>query len=335
MNILVTGVAGFIGMHIAKRLIERGDDVYGIDNLNSYYDQQLKLDRIDQLNTFVNFRFLTGDIADRDTMSRLFVQHPIDRVVHLAAQAGVRYSIDCPDVYVQSNLVGFANLLEGCRHGNISHLVYASSSSVYGASRRLPFSIDDPADSPISLYAATKRSNELMSHVYAHLFGLPCTGLRFFTAYGPWGRPDMAAFSFTKAIFEGRTIRVFNNGNMKRDFTYIDDIVEAIARVLDRPPDRVDCTPPYRLYNVGNRLPVTLLDFIATLERCIGKNALTTMVDIQPGDVQETFADTTALLRDTGFCPSTPIEVGVARFVEWYKAYYKLSIDSAVLPVSA
>jgi UDP-glucuronate 4-epimerase len=324
MNILVTGAAGFIGMHTSRRLLERGHNVCGIDNLNSYYDSQLKYDRLRELARFSAFRFLRMDIADRDAVTRLFLENRPNRVVHLAAQVGVRYSIDHPEAYVDSNLVGFVNILEACRLSRIDHLVYASSSSVYGSNSKLPFSIGDAVDQPISLYAATKRSNELMAHVYAHLFRIPSTGLRFFTVYGPWGRPDMAVFSFTRAIIEGRTIQVFNNGAMKRDFTYIDDIVEGVLRVLDRPPGEGDCGAFYRLYNIGNQQPVDLLDFIAVLERCIGKKAMTALAPLQPGDVMHTFADIADLMRDTGFRPSTSVEVGLARFVEWYRTYYKL-----------
>jgi UDP-glucuronate 4-epimerase len=335
MNILVTGVAGFIGMHTAMRLLKRGDRVYGIDNLNSYYDPRLKHDRLHELERFTGFRFLQVDIADGALVSRVFREHQIERVVHLAAQVGVRYSIDRPEAYVQSNLVGFVNLLEACRHSKVEHLVYASSSSVYGSNHKLPFAVGDPVDNPISLYAATKRSNELMAHVYSHLFGLSCTGLRFFTVYGPWGRPDMAVFSFTKAIIEGKPIRVFNRGEMKRDFTYVDDIVEGVIRVLGRPPAKSEDIPPYRLYNIGNHQPVSLFTFISVLERCIGKKAITSFDMLQPGDVQDTCADITDLARDTGFFPNTSIETGLERFVEWYRAYYNMpQITDADNPVA-
>jgi UDP-glucuronate 4-epimerase len=323
MNVLVTGVAGFIGMHTAMRLLAEGHAVFGIDNLNSYYDEQLKLARLRQLEQFSAFRFVRMDIGDRDAIRRFFSRCNPDRIVHLAAQAGVRYSIDHPEAYVDSNLVGFVNLLEACRRIDIEHFVYASSSSVYGSNSKLPFSVEDRTDHPISLYAATKKSNELMAHVYSHLFAIPCTGLRFFTVYGPWGRPDMAMSSFTKAISEGRPICLFNNGDMKRDFTYIDDIVEGIVRVLVKPPVSSNGEIPYRLYNIGNRNPVQLLEFIAVLERCLQKKAVTRFEAMQPGDVQHTFADVTDLERDIGFCPCTTIEVGIARFVEWYLNYYE------------
>lgn len=326
MNILVTGAAGFIGMHTAKRLLEEGHAVLGIDNLNSYYDVQLKHARLRQLERFAAFRFCRMDIADKEAIQRFFAEYLFDRVVHLAAQVGVRYSIDHPEAYVESNLIGFVNLLEACRRSKVSHFVYASSSSVYGANSKMPFSVNDRTDHPISLYAATKKSNELLAHVYSHLFTIPCTGLRFFTVYGPWGRPDMATFSFTKAISEGRPIHLFNNGDMKRDFTYIDDVVEGLVRVLDRPRPLREGEVPYQLYNIGNRDPVQLLDFIGVLERCLGAKAITILESMQPGDVPHTFADVSDLIRDTGFCPATPIETGIARFVEWYRDYYPLPV---------
>ncbi len=326
MNILVTGVAGFIGMHTAMRLLTEGHAVFGIDNLNSYYDVQLKLARLGQLKRFPTFRFFRMDIGDAEALRLFFSECKPDLIVHLAAQVGVRYSIDHPETYVDSNLVGFVNLLEASRRSEIKHFVYASSSSVYGSNSKLPFSVEDRTDCPISLYAATKKTNELIAHVYSHLFGIPSTGLRFFTVYGPWGRPDMATFSFTKAISEGRPIRLFNNGDMMRDFTYIDDIVEGVIRVLERPPACKNGETPYRLYNIGNRNPVQLLEFIAILERCLQKRAITTLEPMQPGDVQHTFADVTDLELDTGFCPNTTIEVGIARFVEWYLSYYELPI---------
>jgi UDP-glucuronate 4-epimerase len=326
MNILVTGVAGFIGMHTAMRLLTEGHAVFGIDDLNSYYDVQLKLARLGQLERFSAFRFCRIDIADGEAVRRFFSECNPDRIVHLAAQVGVRYSIDHPEAYVDSNLVGFVNLMEACRRIGINHFVYASSSSVYGSNSKLPFSVEDRTDHPISLYAATKKSNELMAHVYSHLFAIPCTGLRFFTVYGPWGRPDMAMFSFTKAISEGRPIRIFNNGDMMRDFTYIDDIVEGVVRVLGKPPISGNGEIPYRLYNIGNRNPVQLLEFIAVLERCLRKKAITKLEAMQPGDVRHTFADVTDLERDMEFCPHTTIEVGIARFVEWYLNYYKLRV---------
>jgi len=331
--ILVTGAAGFIGFHVSQQLLERGEIVIGLDNLNDYYDVNLKYGRLAQLEPYENFRFHKLDLADRPGMETLFDQHPIDRVVHLAAQAGVRYSIQNPHAYVDSNLVGFLNILEGCRHVSVKHLVYASSSSVYGANRQMPFSEHHPTDHPLSLYAATKKSNELMAHTYSHLYQIPTTGLRFFTVYGPWGRPDMAAFSFTQAIVEGRPIKVFNYGKMRRDFTYIDDIVEGVIRVLDRLPEpnqdqleaRLDpaaSNAPYRLYNIGNNQPVKLLYFIEVLEQCLGMKAQKQLLPLQPGDVLETYANIDDLSRDVGFEPNTPIEVGIARFVDWYKSYY-------------
>jgi len=334
-KILVTGAAGFIGSHVSKVLLDRGDMVVGLDNLNDYYEVSLKKDRLKPLQEQKNFEFVELDVANRDELPKLFSQHKFDGVVHLAAQAGVRYSLENPHAYVDANLVGFVNILEGCRHTQVQHLVYASSSSVYGANTLKPFSVHHSVDHPISLYAASKKSNELMAHTYSHLFGLPTTGLRFFTVYGPWGRPDMAAFLFTKAILEGRPIKVFNEGKMRRDFTFIEDIVEGVIRTLDRPaqpnpswdsmnPDVSSSKAPYRIYNIGNNKPVELLYFIETLEKHLGKEAKKDLMPLQPGDVPETYADIEALQKDTGFTPSTPIEEGLHRFVSWYREYYKV-----------
>jgi UDP-glucuronate 4-epimerase len=322
-KILLSGVAGFIGSHVAHRLLERGDKVVGVDNLNAYYDPRLKQARLDRLIGLNNFAFHQIDIADRDPVAQFFAAERVDRVIHLAAQAGVRYSLTNPSAYIDSNVIGFLNILEGCRHSGVQHLVYASSSSVYGANTTMPFSVHDNVDHPLSLYAATKKANELMAHTYSHLYGLPTTGLRFFTVYGPWGRPDMALFIFTKAILAGEPIKVFNHGRMRRDFTYIDDIVEAITRVVDRAPtgdptwsgnqpDPASSRAPYRLYNIGNNNPVELLELIRVLEGALGKKAVMHLVDIQPGD----------LMHDVGFKPRTTIEEGVAQFVRWYLAYY-------------
>lgn len=334
-RILVTGAAGFIGFHLSKRLLARGDEVVGLDNLNDYYSVQLKLDRLAQLEPLPRFRFVQMDLADRDGMAKLFHEQRFDKVVNLAAQAGVRYSIQNPHAYVDSNLVGFVNVLEGCRHTNVQHLVYASSSSVYGMNTEMPFSIHHNVDHPISLYAASKKANELMAHTYSHLYGLPTTGLRFFTVYGPWGRPDMALFLFAKAILEGRPIDVYNHGKMKRDFTYVDDIVEGVVRVLDNTaqtnsdwtganPDPGTSSAPYRIYNIGNNQPVELLDFIQAIERAVGKEAEKNFMPIQAGDVPATYADVDDLIRDVGFKPATKIGVGVANFVEWYRDYYRV-----------
>lgn len=334
-TILVTGTAGFIGFHVAMRLLDRGDHVIGLDNINDYYDVRLKEARLAQLKPRERFTFVKLDLANRQGMKDLFGNQPVRRVVHLAAQAGVRYSLVNPHAYTESNIEGFMNILEGCRHNQIEHLVYASSSSVYGGNTHMPFSIHDNVDHPVSLYAASKKANELMAHCYAHLYRLPCTGLRFFTVYGPWGRPDMALFIFTKAILEGKPIEVFNQGKMRRDFTYIDDIVEGIIRTLDRPatanpswsgdqPDPGTSSAPARLYNIGNHQPVELLHFIEVLEKALGKKAEKNLLPIQPGDVPATYADIDDLTKDVGFKPSTPIEVGISRFVEWYREFYRV-----------
>jgi UDP-glucuronate 4-epimerase len=326
MEILVTGAAGFIGMHVAARLLQAGHNVTGVDNLNDYYDVRLKQARLNVLKPCSNFRFFKMDLADREKVNELFAGGKFERVIHLAAQAGVRYSLENPHAYIQSNVVAFTNILEGCRRFPVKHLVYASSSSVYGANKKQPFSVRDNVDHPISLYAATKKSNELMAHAYSHLFQIPTTGLRFFTVYGPWGRPDMAIFSFTKAILEGKSIDVFNHGKMQRDFTYIDDIVEGVLLVADRPPARDEgnslSSAPYKLYNIGNHQPLELMKVIEVLEKCLGKTAQKNMLPMQPGDVPATFADVDDLVRDTGFRPATPIEAGVERFIRWYQSYY-------------
>lgn len=333
MRILVTGAAGFIGFYLAKRFLDRGDEVVGIDNLNDYYDVRLKEARLAQLVSRPGFRFLKLDIADREAMTRLFAETQPQRVVHMAAQAGVRYSLTHPHACVDSNLVGFVNVLEGCRHAHVEHLVYASSSSVYGANTKMPFSVSDNVDHPISLYAATKKANELMAHTYSHLYNLPTTGLRFFTVYGPWGRPDMAVFLFTKAIMEGRPIDVFNEGRMKRDFTYIDDIVEGVVRATNRipgtnPNGRNDHLQPgtssasYKIYNIGNHNPILLMELIETLEKCLGRKATKRMLPMQPGDVLTTYAEVDDLERDIGFKPVTRLSRGLDCFVQWYRAYY-------------
>ncbi len=332
-KILITGAAGFIGFHLSKLLLEKGFDVVGLDNLNDYYDPQLKQARLDQLLPYSTFRHVNLDLADRAAMEKLFSQNDIDAVVNLAAQAGVRYSLKNPHSYVDTNLVGFVNVLEGCRHNNVKHLVFASSSSVYGANTNMPFSVHDNVDHPVSLYAASKKSNELMAHAYSHLFGLPCTGLRFFTVYGPWGRPDMALFLFTKAILEGRPIDVFNHGKMKRDFTYIDDIIEGVYRIINHTPeanlewsgDKPDpgtsyC--PYKIYNIGNNNQVELMRYIEVLEDCLGQKAEKNFLPLQDGDVPATFANVDDLVRDIGFRPDTSIEDGIQHFVDWYKSYY-------------
>ena len=332
VRVLVTGAAGFIGYHTAARLLTRGDEVLGLDDLNSYYDPRLKESRLALLQTNPNFAFLRGDVADASAVDAAFRHRP-ERVVHLAAQAGVRHSLTHPHDYIRANITGTLNILEACRHRGADHLVYASSSSVYGANTAMPFSVHDQVDHPVSLYAATKRSNELMAHTYSHLYAVPTTGLRFFTVYGPWGRPDMALFRFTKAILAGETIDVFNHGRMVRDFTYVDDIVEGIVRVLDRPaapssgwssatPDPATSNAPYRVYNIGNNSPVQLMDFIRAIETATGRTAVVNFLPLQPGDVPETYADVEDLMRDTGFAPATPVDVGVGRFVEWYLSYY-------------
>lgn len=326
---LVTGAAGFIGAALCDRLIARGDELLGLDNLNDYYDVALKEARLARLTGRAGFRFARVDLADRDATARAFAGGPWDVVVHLAAQAGVRYSVTHPERYVDSNLVGFGNVLEGCRNARAGHLVFASSSSVYGLNARLPFSERDNVDHPVSLYAATKKANELMAHVYAHLFGLPCTGLRFFTVYGPWGRPDMSPFLFARAILAGEPLKVFNHGDMQRDFTYIDDVVEGMMRVMGRPAAAGPVTPatstaPWRVYNIGNNQPVQLRRWIEVFEACLGRNAQLELLPLQPGDVIATAADIDDLQRDMGFRPATPVEDGVQRFVEWYRAYYRV-----------
>jgi UDP-glucuronate 4-epimerase len=334
-KVLVTGAAGFIGYHLSKRLLDQGDSVVGLDILNDYYDVNLKKDRLRQLTEHENFTFVKLDLADRDGIAQLFAKEKFNRVMNLAAQAGVRYSLVNPLAYADSNLLGFVNILEGCRQNKVEHLVYASSSSVYGANTNMPFSVHQNVDHPVSIYAASKKANELMAHSYAHLYDLPCTGLRFFTVYGPWGRPDMALFLFTKAILEDRPIDVFNYGKMKRDFTYIDDIVEGVVRVLDNTatpnkewsgdnPDSATSYAPYRLYNIGNSQTVELMTYIEALEKALGKKAEKNLLPMQPGDVPATFADVDALVKDVGFKPSTTIEEGIGKFIEWYRDYYKV-----------
>lgn len=332
-RVLVTGAAGFIGFHLSKRLLEDGCRVIGIDNLSPYYDVTLKEARLARLTPFQTFSFYQADLSEKEKIEKIFSSIQFDTVVHLAAQAGVRYSLENPEAYVNSNLVGFIHILEGCRHHGVKHLVFASSSSVYGANTLMPFSVHHNIDHPVSLYAATKKANELMAHTYSHLFALPCTGLRFFTVYGPWGRPDMALFLFTKAISEGNPIKVFNHGEMLRDFTYIDDIVEGVVRVMGRLPepdptwvgDRPDpgtSYAPYKIYNIGNNNPIKLLDFIHIIEKSLGKSAEKEFVDLQPGDVPKTYANIDDLIKDVGFRPRTPIEVGIKRFISWYEGYY-------------
>ena len=334
-TLLITGVAGFIGFHLAKKYLENGERVLGIDNLNAYYDPALKLSRLDQLKQFTQFEFMKVDIADRDLIPDLFQKYEIKRVVNLAAQAGVRYSIENPLAYIDSNVLGFSNLIECCRHNKVEHFVYASSSSIYGANIRQPFSESHSVDHPLSIYAATKKSNELIAHSYSHLYGLPTTGLRFFTVYGPWGRPDMALFLFTKAILNDEPIDVFNHGNMIRDFTYVSDVVEGISRVLDSPaksnsnwdgmsPDSASSCSPYKIYNIGNNNPVQLMDCIEALENALGKKAKKNMLAMQEGDVPSTCADVQKLENDFGYKPATSIKQGVAQFVAWYKEYYKV-----------
>lgn len=324
VKVLVTGAVGFIGFHLSQHLLARGDFIVGIDNINSYYDVSLKKSRLKQLKYSGNFNFFQIDLADKYRISELFTNHNFDYVIHLAAQAGVRYSLENPHAYVDSNLVGFVNILEGCRHGKVKHLIYASSSSVYGTNTKIPFSTQDNVDHPISLYAATKKANELMAYTYSHLYKIPSTGLRFFTVYGPWGRPDMAYFLFTKAIMEGKPIKVFNHGKMKRDFTYIDDIVEGIVRVSSTIPQgsELDNNVPAKVYNIGNNKPVELMTFIEVLENCLGKKAIKEFLPMQPGDVPMTYADIDDLINDVGFSPHTSIEEGLEKFVQWYKSYY-------------
>jgi len=335
MKVLVTGAAGFIGSHVSGALLARGDEVVGLDNLNNYYDPQLKRDRLMRLAPLPGFSFVQLDVADRGGIERLFAEQGFDRVVHLAAQAGVRYSLINPHAYIESNIVGFTHILEGCRHHDVQHLVYASSSSVYGGNEAMPFSEHDGVDHPISLYAATKKANELMAHAYSHLYGLPTTGLRFFTVYGPWGRPDMAYFLFTKAMLEGRAIQVFNDGHLQRDFTYVDDIVEGVVCVLDRAaepdaafdskaPDPGRSRAPHRLFNIGNQGPVQLMEFIGAIEKALGVEARKDFKPMQPGDMSATYADVSELTAWTGFKPCTPIEEGVANFVAWFRAYYRI-----------
>ena len=334
MHVLVTGAAGFIGFHLSRRLSEAGHTVVGLDNLNDYYDVKLKEDRLAELDGAPGFRFARLDLADDAGMDALFAAEGFTHVVNLAAQAGVRYSLKNPRSYIQSNLVGFGNILEGCRHNGVRHLVFASSSSVYGLNAAHPYSVHHNVDHPVSLYAASKKADELMAHTYSHLYGLPCTGLRFFTVYGPWGRPDMALHLFTTAILQGRPIDVFNHGRMRRDFTYVDDIVEGVLRVMERiprpdpdwdaaAPDPATSSAPWRVYNIGNNTTVELGEFIATLERALGVEAVKNYLPMQPGDVEATYADVRDLIRDTGFSPATPLSEGIARFVEWYKSYYK------------
>jgi UDP-glucuronate 4-epimerase len=335
VKLLVTGAAGFIGFHTAKLLLQRGHEVVGLDNLNDYYDPALKTARLELLSQAERFRFARIDLTDREAMQTLFARERFQRVVHLAAQAGVRYSIENPHVYVQSNVVGFLHVLEGCRAHAVEHLVYASTSSVYGANTRLPFSEQQCVDHPLTLYAATKKANELMAHSYSSLYGLPTTGLRFFTVYGPWGRPDMALFLFTRKILAGEPIDVFYEGSHRRDFTYVDDIVNGVAAVVDQvaspdphwnsdAPDPAGSSAPYRIYNIGNQRPVTLLEFIDVLERCLGRTAIKNFLPMQPGDVPDTAADVDALARDVGYRPCTELEVGVRHFVDWYREYYRI-----------
>ena len=334
MKILVTGAAGFIGFHTSRQLLDRGDTVVGLDNFNDYYDVRLKESRAAVLDNYDGFSMARIDLADRPAMEALFAKEKFDKVINLAAQAGVRYSIENPHSYIDSNIVGFLNILEGCRHNDVQHLTYASSSSVYGANTTMPFSIHQNVDHPLALYGATKKANELMAHTYSNLYNLPTTGLRFFTVYGPWGRPDMALFLFTRAIIEGKPIDVFNYGKHKRDFTYIDDIVEGVVRTSDNTatpnenwdpakPDPGTSMAPYRLYNIGNQQPVELMDYIGAVEKCLGKKAEKNLLPLQPGDVPDTWADTQALADDVGYQPSTPIETGVKNFVEWYLEFYK------------
>jgi len=334
MTVLVTGAAGFIGYHTCAKLLDQGLEVLGLDNLSPYYSVQLKRDRLAMLTPRKGFTFLHLDLKERNAVSRLFAEHRFDYVINLAAQPGVRYSLENPESYIDTNLVGFANLLEGCRHGGVKHLVYASSSSVYGLNTRMPFSVHDNVDHPVSLYAATKKANELMAHCYSHLYRIPTTGLRFFTVYGPWGRPDMSHYLFVRAIFEGKPIQVFNHGRMRRDFTYIDDIVEGVERVMHSPPqsnaawsgqnpDPASSPAPYRIFNIGNNNSIALEEYITAMEEAVGKPAIRNYVDMQPGDVPETYADVEDLTQAVGFRPSTDIRTGIARFVDWYRQYHK------------
>lgn len=324
MKVLVTGCAGFIGMHVTKMLLERGDDVIGIDNMNSYYDVQLKKERLKKLHQSENFRFFLGDISDSDMVKDLFISESPEKVINLAAQAGVRYSLQNPMAYIQSNMVGFGNVLEGCREAKVKHLVYASSSSVYGGNVKVPFAVNDRVDHPVSLYAATKKSNELMAHAYTHLYGIPTTGLRYFTVYGPWGRPDMSPWLFTSAMIEGRSIKVFNYGNMERDFTYVDDIAEGTLRVLDR-----SLAMPYKIYNIGNQYPVKLMNFIEELEKELNLVAKKEFLPMQAGDVLKTFADVSELIADVGFVPKVELDEGIKRWVSWYQEFNRKSTDIA------
>lgn len=335
MHVLTTGAAGFIGFHLSRRLAEAGHSVVGLDNLNDYYDVTLKQDRLARLSGLPGFRFVRGDLADDAAMDALFAAEGFTHVVNLAAQAGVRYSLKNPRAYIQSNMAGFGNILEGCRRHDVRHLVFASSSSVYGLNTTQPFSVHHNVDHPVSLYAASKKANELMAHAYAHLYGLPCTGLRFFTVYGPWGRPDMALHLFTTAILEGRPIEVFNHGRMRRDFTYVDDVVEGVIRVMERAPqgdpqwdpaapDPAGSSAPWRIYNIGNNDTVELGEFITILEEALGESAVKIYLPMQPGDVESTYADVADLRRDVGFAPSTPLREGIARFVRWHRTYYQV-----------
>lgn len=327
---IVTGVAGFIGMHVTKKLLDRGETVVGIDNINDYYDTRLKFNRLKEIENHPDFSFIKGDIADADFVLDTFKKHQPSKVINLAAQAGVRYSLENPSAYIQSNIVGFANILEGCRQQKVDHLVYASSSSVYGANKKVPFSEEDNVDHPVSLYAATKKSNELMAHTYSHLYGIPTTGLRYFTVYGPWGRPDMSPWLFTSAIVEGRPIQVFNYGEMERDFTYIDDIANGTIKVLDNIPvsdmdSEATTKAPYKVFNIGNNQPVKLMDYITTIENALGMKAEMELMPMQPGDVVRTYADISALEAATGFEPSTSLDTGIQKWVEWYKQYNELA----------
>jgi len=335
MKVLITGTAGFIGNHLAIRLLERGDEVIGLDNLNDYYDVSLKKARLARIMEHPNYTDIRMNLEDRDGIAEVFAEHKPQRVVNLAAQAGVRYSLENPHAYVDSNIVGFVNILEGCRHNGVEHLVYASSSSVYGSNTKMPFSVNDSVDHPVSLYAASKKANELMAHTYSHLFQLPTTGLRFFTVYGPWGRPDMALFLFTRAILAGKPIDVFNYGNHRRDFTYIDDIVEGVIRTLDNvaapnpdwsgdSPDPGTSQGPWKVYNIGSNNPVNLMRYIEILEDCLGKKAEKNLLPMQPGDVPDTYANVDALINDVSYKPSTTVEEGVERFVKWYRDYYQV-----------